>query len=249
MPLDLQAQMSAAIREAVAEAVIAPRVVSGLRPPERLAIHARNYRAGLTGALGETFPAVRRLIGEGFFGYAAAQFLSAHPPADPVVAHYGADFPAFLAAFEPAAALSFLADVARLEWALHALADTSPPPVIEREALGEAGDAVFRWSRSAALFEAASPAGLLLETDEPGAVDLTQPCRLLLTASDDAVVWRDLAPAGFSFLQTLQAGARLNAAIATALSHDPHFGAAMALRDALSARCFDALLPAKDALQ
>jgi hypothetical protein len=51
------------------------------------------------------------------------------PPRSRILADYGADFPAFIEGFAPAASLPYLADVARLEWlrirAYHA-ADAAP---------------------------------------------------------------------------------------------------------------------------
>jgi hypothetical protein len=61
---------------------------------------------------------VQRLVGAGFFAYAADRYLRAHPPAGPCLAEYGATFPPFLRAFEPAWSLTCLPDVARLEWAM-----------------------------------------------------------------------------------------------------------------------------------
>ncbi len=45
----------------------------------------------------------------------ARVFVTAHPPRSPLLMTYGDDFPDFIAGFEPAAELPYLADVARLE--------------------------------------------------------------------------------------------------------------------------------------
>ena len=248
MLLDLQSRMTSAIREAVAAPVIATRTLPGLRPPERLAIHARNYRVGLTAALGEIYPAMKRLTGAGFFDYAAAQFLSSHPPTDPVVAAYGAAFPDFLSNFQPAAALPFLADVARFEWSMHLLADRLPPPALDPGVLAGAGDLTCNWSPSAELFASAWPTDLLLEADDLSALDLKKPSYLLLWTNGEAVSWRRQSKAGFAFLQTLKRRGLLSTAIDTARSHDTCFNAAEALRNALAAGCFAALAPTKDHL-
>ncbi|TVR82099.1 MAG: DUF2063 domain-containing protein [Rhodospirillales bacterium] len=83
----------------------------------RFAVHRNNVLVGLVDALGETFPAVRALVGEEFFRAAGAAFVRAHPPESPVLILWGGAFPDWIAAFPPAAGVPYLGDVARLEWA------------------------------------------------------------------------------------------------------------------------------------
>jgi hypothetical protein len=107
----------------------------GLTTPEgrpaarRFAIYRNNVAASLTEALETAFPLLRRLLGEDFFRAMAGVHLRAHPPRSPLLMHYGADMPAFLAAFTPVAHLPYLPDVARLELARRAAyhaADAAP---------------------------------------------------------------------------------------------------------------------------
>lgn len=74
-----------------------------------------NHRA----ALAATYPVVERLVGETFFTEAARRFSLEHPSTSGDLAEYGGGFARFLAVYEPAASLAYLADVARLEWACH----------------------------------------------------------------------------------------------------------------------------------
>jgi hypothetical protein len=96
---------------------------------DRLNIYRNTFVTGVTKALRLTYPAVHRLVGADFFEGAAAQFIAQHPPRAAYLDEYGADFPDFLRTFPPAASLVYLADVARLEWAvgraIHA-ADVEP---------------------------------------------------------------------------------------------------------------------------
>jgi hypothetical protein len=64
------------------------------------------------------FPAVQRLVGEDFFAAAADTFITREPPQTAWLDLYGEGFPEFLDGFEPAAALIYLPDVARLERAV-----------------------------------------------------------------------------------------------------------------------------------
>lgn len=116
-------------------ALAAPEGLTGPRDGpvgRRFDVYRNTVAGGLTRALEAGFPAVRKLVGAEFFAAMAGVFLRAHPPRDRVLMLYGAEFPAFLAAFPPVAHLGYLADVARLEQALresyHA-ADHRPAPL------------------------------------------------------------------------------------------------------------------------
>ncbi|SEG75830.1 HvfC/BufC N-terminal domain-containing protein [Marinobacterium lutimaris] len=97
----------------------------------RFDVYRNNLIVSLIDALASSFDVVQQLVGEPFFRAMAREFLRdpANQPTSPVLAHYGEKFPAFIAAFEPAASLPFLGEVARLEWlrlqALHS-ADATP---------------------------------------------------------------------------------------------------------------------------
>lgn len=86
----------------------------------RLAIHRHHIRRSLAKALAATFPTVQALVGPDFFRQTAESFVVQNLPTQPVLAEYGADFADFLAAREAVHGLAYLADVARLNWALNA---------------------------------------------------------------------------------------------------------------------------------
>jgi len=95
----------------------------------RFAVYRNNVASSLIKALGEIFPASRRIAGDRFFDAMAHAFIVAHPPGSPLLFRYGGDFPGFVATFEPAGKMPYLPDLARLEkaWldAWHA-ADIAP---------------------------------------------------------------------------------------------------------------------------
>jgi Putative DNA-binding domain len=85
------------------------------RPERRFAVYRNNMMVSLLGVLEDRFPATCRIVGEEFFRAAARLFIAAEPPRSPVMMFYGDSFPSYLAKFEPARSVPYLADVARLE--------------------------------------------------------------------------------------------------------------------------------------
>ena len=85
----------------------------------RLAVYHRSVRANQDAALASAYPVVRRLVGDAFFGEAAARYAQAFPSRSGDLHAYGSAFALFLAQYEHARDLAYLPDVARLEWAVH----------------------------------------------------------------------------------------------------------------------------------
>lgn len=112
-----------AIRRSIVErddGEILPFVVDdGLDPRQRLAVYRNTYASTLTSTLRLTYPAVDCLVGVAFFDGASQVFTHQQPPRCANLDEYGEGFADFLGNFTPAAALPYLADVARLEWAVN----------------------------------------------------------------------------------------------------------------------------------
>lgn len=103
----------------------------GLTSRQRLNVYFNNSQIVQTEALAAIYPAVSRLVGDEFFANMAVLYGRSHPPDSGDIRTHGARLPEFLEAFEPLAALPYIADVARLEWACHetlhaAQVDTGP---------------------------------------------------------------------------------------------------------------------------
>lgn len=98
-------------------------VPSGLVGPDgqssirRFNVYRNNVVAGLVRVLRDFFPATARLVGEEFFLLMARTFITGELPASPLLFEYGGNFPNFIRRFEPAGALPYLPDIARIEWA------------------------------------------------------------------------------------------------------------------------------------
>lgn len=113
----------ASLQKEIATALMDPTVsipscIDGksARRLKRFAVYRNNVKASLVAALGARFPVVERLVGSEFFRAMAVAFIDAHPPETAILSQFGKALPAFLESFEPAADLTYLPDVAELEW-------------------------------------------------------------------------------------------------------------------------------------
>ena len=135
-------------------------VGEGIDPKARIGIYRNTVASVLTNALRLTFPAVYRLVAAECFEGAARLFIEEDPPQRANLDDYGVGFPAFLARFEPVAGLTYLPDVARLEWAvsraLHA-PDSKALDIASIAALPEGEQACVRFEHH--------PAAGLVRTD------------------------------------------------------------------------------------
>ena len=106
-------------------------LTDGLEQPagRRFNVYRNKVIVSLKDALSESFPVISKLIGPQNFANLAGLYVRSHPPSDPRMMLYGAEFPAFLETFQPLQLVGYLADVARLEltqrYAYHA-ADATP---------------------------------------------------------------------------------------------------------------------------
>jgi hypothetical protein len=217
----------------------------GIAPALRLGVYRNNVHASLSQALGEMFPVVRRLVGEGFFSFAASEFISAMPPTSPCVADFGDMFADFLAGFEPCRDHAYLPDVARFERFLHDAARLGDLPFVAADGLDDltAEDAArlvfqfqptLRWIKSdwplAAIWQANQEDGD--GTVEPGAGG----SNLEIRRRDGVVEFRQLPPSKFIFRTALSQGATLASAIDQAMNLDPAFDAVGAFVDLFADR-------------
>lgn len=138
------------------------RAWNGSDPAQRFAVYRNNVTVSLMDALADSFPVTQQLAGEELFRAMAREFARRSPPRSPLLAEYGDAFPAFVAAFPPAAALPYLPDTARLELACarayHA-ADADPVAPERVQALLEDADALgtSRFTLHPSLYRVLSP--------------------------------------------------------------------------------------------
>jgi hypothetical protein len=86
---------------------------------QHLLIYRRAILGTLVRALGAIHPICKQLVGDEFFDAMSRVYARQTPSESPDLGDYGESFGEFIATFEPAAELVYLADVARLEWCWH----------------------------------------------------------------------------------------------------------------------------------
>jgi hypothetical protein len=130
MPTLLEVQHTIRDRLIGRDAGQAAALLGAAYPPDRFDIYRNTIVLGLTKALQLNYPAVRRVLGAEFFDGAVHFFIADHPPHAAHLDQYGAEFPVFLRGLRQAASLAYLADLARLEWAVNrALHAPDAPPL------------------------------------------------------------------------------------------------------------------------
>jgi len=238
---ELQAGFASALLREDARHVSGLIVGDGLTPAARVQVYWNHVFSSLTETLEATYPVVCRLVDRRFFGFAADRYIRSHPPAGPCLFEYGATFPDFLARFPPCAGNPYLADVARLEWAMNTALHAEEAAPIDPAALravptDDVGRLIFRFEPSAAWLRSRWPVDRVwkanqAEADPDAAVDLAAGGVMLeIRRQDDVVSLRWLDSAEFAFRVALGQGLTLEMAADTTLAEDPGFDVATALQ-------------------
>ncbi len=198
----------------------------------RFCIYQNNTRESLTATLMAVFPVTVRMVDERFFRYAADAFIRANPPSEPRLVRYGAAFPAFLREFDGLAEMPFVAEAARLEWAIAEALDVAALPQLTIEALDGGPVAVtpdIALQPSLRFVNSHWPVFSIWRAHQGDAVPLDPGLfsrrgeRVALWRSGDAVRFALLEGATASFRASLKAGLGLPKAVSRALTHDPMF--------------------------
>lgn len=186
-----------------------------------LQVYRHNVFISLTAALAAVYPAVQRLVGEGFFKYAADAFIRAHPPASGNLHDFGAGLAEFLAAFPACAEHAYLPDVARLEWAYHSVFHAAAPR-FDVAALADVPperypELRFGLSPAARLIASEYPLLALWYAHQAGAADTPIDLdaggdRLLVFRRELEVEFKRLSVGEYALLAAWQHGATLQAA-------------------------------------
>lgn len=98
-------------------------------------VYRNNTLHSLCEALGDTYPIVKRLVGDVSFKQIALDFVRNNPPTAPSLSYYGENFIHFIKTSTLNNALPYLSDVALLEWYYQYAFHSSDQPTLNIKAL------------------------------------------------------------------------------------------------------------------
>ncbi len=229
---ELQRRFLAALYDDGAPGPVEAIAGNGLEPSARLRIYRHSCSGIHIGALRATYPAVLALVGEAFFDQTARGYQSTHPSGSGNLQTFGAQFAKYLQSLPATRELSYLPDIARLEWvrqraALAAGADT-PPPATFAPLLAEAGVSQRIGLHPSMQWLASRYPVLTIwrYATDPTPEDLQPP-----DTGEQVVLWREgnevamaaLDAASFTCIEALASGDTLDHAHAAAKSLDTDF--------------------------
>lgn len=234
------ADLIAGFRAGLASGVL-PWGVTARDPAEagrRFAVYRNNVAHSLGRALAARYPVIERLLGAEYFAALAREFVTAHPPASPMLFRWGEAFSGFLRDFPPLRDLPYLPEVARLEWlrgeAYHA-ADARPA---DAGALARAAEApalaLAQLHPSVRLLKSRFAAVTIWQANQPDAVpveiDASQPeYAAILRDPQDQVQVLPLSVGDMTFLAALERGYTLLTAAEAAQTPEPQHEAGRVL--------------------
>ncbi|WP_128935856.1 DNA-binding domain-containing protein [Bradyrhizobium zhanjiangense] len=232
----------------------APAIVAGPNGKaagKRYAVYRNNVTVSLISALAAIYPAVQRITGPDFFRAMARFHIRSSPPTSPLLFEYGREFADFIARYEYAQTMPWLADVARIEraWldAYHAR-DAAPlsPAGLAAVATERLADLVFiphpalRIVRSS--FSAVTVFAANRDSAPVARIDASTPEDALITRPELDVMVRRLPPGGAVFAERLASGEPLGGAAASALDACPDFDLTFNITGLIEAGAFTSLV-------
>jgi hypothetical protein len=218
---------------------------TGPRPQRRFAVYRNNVSSALIEAMAVRYPVVARLVGRDFFRAMTREYVLGRLPRSPVLIDYGRDYPDFLATFPPAAGLSYLPDVARLEsahWEAYHAADAQAVDATAFAALEAERLAAIRleFLPSVTVLASRFPVVSIWHTNTHDAevkpVDLSTGEDAAVARPELDVEIHRLPPGAATFLTSLMAGATLGKAAALALEAHAAFDLAVNLKGLIETR-------------
>jgi hypothetical protein len=219
------------------------------RARDRLDIYRGNLGASWDKAMSSACPVLRQLVGDEFFAALVRAYGHAHPSQDADLNQFGARFAGFLAGFEHVAGHPWVADLARLEWALHRAHYAPDASPIGARELGQLTPAQLEASRFAlhpacALHASAWAVAPLWLAHQPGGPAFPDRMDEASYALVTRTRWRanvvPLGRAAHAALSALAEGSDFGAALDAAFEADENFDLAAHLKQWLELGVFAA---------
>ncbi len=254
MPLslpDLQAAFAAHVAGDERHELVASVIGDSISAEARLRVHRHHVFSGLAKSLAATFPTVQVLVGEAFFQAMARAFAAGCLPAQPVLSEYGAGFAEFIEGYAPAYGLPYLADVARLDWALNTAFHSPAEPRLTSAGLAaipaeELPGKSVSLAAGAAIVRSRYPIDRIWRVARSRASDETVDlgsgeARLLVLRGPDDAGFISLGAGEACFLQALEDSVTLEEAAGTASAVDDAFDLSSCFSRLLASQAFAAV--------
>ena len=202
--------------------------------PRGLQVYQANRAVLAERTLASTYPVVAQLIGQTSFEPLARHFWQQHPPQRGDMGQWGGQLPEFLAAAAQLVDEPFLADVARVEWALHRAA-SAPDAVLDAPSfalLADDGPVSLALSPGVMTLASAYPVVSIINAHLTSQPTLEEAADLLRQGHREfALVWRqgykpavrELGAAEYEFIIALKKNLTLEAALDQAASINAAF--------------------------
>lgn len=226
---------------------------AGAPTTKRFDVYRNNVTVALIEALRTAFPVLRKLLGDANFDQLAPHFARAHPPASPLMMHYGIDMPDFLAGFTPLKHIGYLPDVARLELAIRQAYHAADAIPLSATDLAETEpDALMAacLSFAPAVQIVPSPWPLFdiwrYNMQEGAEKPRNVAQSVLITRPEFDPVPHPLTPAQATWVSAIKAGTSLSGAQDAAIAHDPKFDLSPLLTLLLQQEALTTLTTPKD---
>ena len=211
---ELQQSFAAALRD--------PSAACPVVPAANLSIYRGNVRHAFRSALEQSFPVIRRRVGDDYFGQLAHHYRGRFPSRSGDLHFVGANFADFLADHLRGGDYAWLADLARIEWSREEALISPELPTVGAEVLAgfspeQLADLVFTLQPSLHLRSSSYPVfSIWLANQAADAPPVDQSCGhecgLIRIRAESLEVIR-LEPRLFSYLSALAGGAALGEAM------------------------------------
>ena len=207
----------------------------GVVPKKRFSVYRNNVTLSLISVLASTYPVVEEIVGEDFFATMAREFALTHLPQSPVMINYGKEFPDFLKTFAPVQELSYLCEVAKIEWHRNTAYHGANATPVTIEALGEFSEEdvpnlEFEFHPTVSLIKSKYPIVTIWQAhqqENPSeflkGLNMDEGEAALIIRPELDVLINQVSMGTFEFLQSLQKGRSFSLSVEQAIAIEPSF--------------------------
>lgn len=205
-----------------------------LSPKQGLSVYRESVIAIHSQALALIYPVCQALLGKRYFDQAAKRYWQQSPSQTPSLSHWGAGWPTFIHAEASLAAMAYLPDLTRLEWALHQADEGPDSHLVDMTQLAtDLAHPGLTWqlNPNASLLQSPYAIDHLWQAHQHDTSTLEQldisretPCHLLIyRPPQQRAQFTALSPAQWTLLQQTQAGLSFTQSLSEVLIDYPDF--------------------------